>query len=53
MIYLDLNKKVKIGYSDDYANNALSNVENGTHEIIAIFDLNRESLNAKIQIPRF
>jgi type IX secretion system PorP/SprF family membrane protein len=48
-----INKKVKIGYSYDYAINGLSNVQNGTHEIIAIFDLNRESLNAKIQVPRF
>lgn len=48
-----LSKKVKIGYSYDYAINGLSNVQNGTHEILAIFDLNRESFKAKIQIPRF
>ena len=50
---ITLSKKVKIGYSYDYSINGLSNVQNGTHEILAIFDLNRESFKAKIQIPRF
>lgn len=50
---ITLNRKVKIGYAYDYAINGLSNVQTGTHEILAIFDLNREALKAKIQIPRF
>lgn len=53
LVNVTLNRKIKIGYSYDYALNGLSNVQSGTHEILAIFDLNRESLKAKIQIPRF
>jgi type IX secretion system PorP/SprF family membrane protein len=53
LINVTINKKVKIGYSYDYAINGLSNVQNGTHEVIALFDLNRKSMRAQIQIPRF
>ena len=53
LVNVTINKKVKIGYSYDYAINGLSNVQNGTHEVIALFDLNRKSMRAQIQIPRF
>lgn len=53
LVNVTLSKKVKLGYSYDFATNGLSNVQTGSHEVIAIFDLNREFYRARIQVPRF